>query len=179
MDIVSLLLLSYKSKQRKPTPMNPPYYYTKLEALTVSIFQSPLSNPTIPVHTLHPTSQIHVGWKWQPAIWKNIISQSQMHTQIVEIWKSTNLQIQKLNWKSFEFETWKNYLRSLIIMYDLGNFSWLNCIIVWLCQSLVTGFRARGGFRVDLALFFIVTLNIQIEHPLKNWTSGKLKVWKG
>jgi hypothetical protein len=147
--------------------MNPPCYYTKLEALIVSIFQSPLSNPTIPMHTLHPILQIHVGWKWQPAIRKNIISReilhSQMHTQIVEIWKRKNLQIQKLNWKSFEFENWKNYLRSLIIMYDLGNFSWLNCIIVWLCQSLVTRFRARGGFRVDLALY------IQIEHALKNW----------
>ncbi len=49
---------------------------------------------------------------------------------------------------------------------------------VWLCQSLVTGFRARGGFRVDLGLFFIVILNIQVEHPLKNWTGGKLKASK-
>ncbi len=49
---------------------------------------------------------------------------------------------------------------------------------MWLCQSLVTWLKAKGGFRVDLALFFIVILNVQVEHPLKNWTGGKLKAGK-
>ncbi len=100
--------LSYKSKQPKPTHTNPPCYYTKLEALRVSIFQSSLSNPTIPMHYIASHFSNPHGLKMAACDLKNIIRheilQSQMHTQIVEIWKSTNLQIQKLNWKSFEFE---------------------------------------------------------------------------